>query len=116
MVVDYFNIFCVPVSPDEAHPPLVIDPDAVLAGAVISQGFQAVARRRTQVIQADCSVEITEFAASAGQNVGRESLGKLAPKYRRCALIPERHNHTRYVSRTAATHKENRLVSRYSYF
>ena len=39
------------LEPDEAHPPLVVDTDAMLPSSVPLQGLQPVARGRPQVLQ-----------------------------------------------------------------
>jgi len=44
VIVRNFNIVGVPVKPLEADPPLIVDPDAVLAGTVSPQFLQAVSR------------------------------------------------------------------------
>src|ERR1700751_1034524 len=44
VVVDQLDVPRACGAPGEADPPLVVDPDAVLAGAVAGQLFQAVAR------------------------------------------------------------------------
>src|SRR5258708_6072470 len=48
MIVGYFHLFGVGSGPDETDAPLVVDADAVLAGAVASQRFEPVAGRKSQ--------------------------------------------------------------------
>jgi hypothetical protein len=45
MVVDDLHAVCIAIPPFEAHPPLVVDADAVEAGAIASKLFQPVTRR-----------------------------------------------------------------------
>jgi hypothetical protein len=42
MIVRDFHVMCIAVRPSEAHPPLVVDADAVLPGAVSLELLQAV--------------------------------------------------------------------------
>ncbi len=39
------------LAPEEDQPPLPIDPDGILTGAVAAQGFQPVAGRHAQIVQ-----------------------------------------------------------------
>jgi hypothetical protein len=51
VMVDDFDHGGGVVAPDEADPPLVVDPNAVLASAIVPQRFQPVRRRYAQIIQ-----------------------------------------------------------------
>ncbi len=62
MVVHNFHVERILTLPAEAYPPLVIHADAVLAFAVVLQGFQVVAVRRAQVIQAPRLIPRTSSA------------------------------------------------------
>jgi len=64
MVINDLNVFRAIDCPSETHPPLFVNPDAVLAFAVSSQRFQSVTGRRFQVIQYFCSFKHDEFAFS----------------------------------------------------
>lgn len=46
VVIDYLDVVGVAVAPHEAHPPLVVDADRVLARPVPLQGLQTGRRRR----------------------------------------------------------------------
>jgi hypothetical protein len=61
MIVCYFNVMSVPVFPEKADPPLIVDPDAELTFAIGLQRFQPVARRNSEVIKAPGPVKIQEF-------------------------------------------------------
>jgi hypothetical protein len=54
MVIDNFNVVRIAITPDEAQPPLVIDADAVLSGAVAGQRLQVVGRRLPEILQRGC--------------------------------------------------------------
>jgi hypothetical protein len=62
VVVHDFDIFRAGGCPDETYAPLPIDADAVLAGAVVFQRFQLVARRRAQELQRMRGIELGQLA------------------------------------------------------
>jgi hypothetical protein len=64
--------------PDEADPPLLVDPDAVLAGPVALEGLAAVACRDTKVVQVLCGVQHDQLAQGYPFDPGVEALGSLA--------------------------------------
>ena len=49
MIVHDFDLFGAAVAPDEAHPPLVIDADTVLASATSFQQLETIPWRRCQI-------------------------------------------------------------------
>ena len=49
VVVDDFDFHRTSVGPDETHPPLVVDANAVLTGTVAAQRFETMRWRRSQV-------------------------------------------------------------------
>jgi len=61
VIVDDFNVVRVAVGPPEAHAPLVVDPNAVLAEAVAVQFLQAIPWRKPQFVEANGSVDLHEL-------------------------------------------------------
>src|SRR5271168_4430607 len=61
VIVDEFDIPGAAAGPGEADAPLVVDADAVLAGAGAGELFQSVARRHAQVVDALGGVDENEF-------------------------------------------------------
>jgi len=51
VIVHNLNKMCVPVAPDEAETPLIVNPNAMLSFSVAVQHFQAVSRWRRQIAQ-----------------------------------------------------------------
>ena len=49
VIVDDFDFHRTSVGPDETHPPLVVDANAVLTGTVAAQRFETMRWRRSQV-------------------------------------------------------------------
>jgi hypothetical protein len=56
------------IGPSKADAPFVIDADAVLSRSVASQRFQAVSRRRPQVVEFYCCLNHCEFAGCGTLN------------------------------------------------
>jgi len=63
VVVDDLDVVGVPVAPNEAETPLVVDPDTVLSRSVTVQCFQAISRRRRQVSQSCRAVQLPKLPA-----------------------------------------------------
>jgi hypothetical protein len=61
MIVDDLKVVGVPLAPDEAEPPLVVDSDAVLFLSVAVQCLQAISRRRNKVSQFRGAVQLPEL-------------------------------------------------------
>jgi hypothetical protein len=74
MIIHNFNVVRVFATPAEAYPPLVIDADAVLSGAVAFQGFQAVAGRQGQVAQFARTVKLRELPQGDALNLRRQAV------------------------------------------
>src|SRR4051794_15907745 len=52
--------------PCEADPVLIIDPDRILARAVTLELFELVSRRRLQIRERECCIQIPELPAHNG--------------------------------------------------
>jgi hypothetical protein len=96
--------------PLETDPPLVVDADAVLPGAVTLQGFEAVARQGTQIAQAYRGGQDFEPFVCLTVNA-RERWHSLASGELGRSLIPEACDHA--LGLTAFTHdvKHNRMLA-----
>jgi hypothetical protein len=62
VIVHDLNFVSIPLTPNEAQTPLVVNSDTVLSLALAAQGFQAVSRRRCQVTQFRGAVQLPELA------------------------------------------------------
>ena len=78
MVIDDFNRMRMPLFPDEADAPLVVNADAVLARPSTLEGFEAVAWRHTQVTQGFRRRELRELTEGNTLNIGGEPPGSFA--------------------------------------
>jgi len=72
MVIHNFHIQRIFALPAETNAPLVVDVDAVLAFAVVFQGFQVVAVRLAQVIQTPRLMQQQQFAPRRALNLVRQ--------------------------------------------
>jgi len=63
VIIHDLDIVCVPLEPNEAETPLVVDPNAVLSLSVAVQGFQTIAGRRHQVSQFGRAVQLAQLPA-----------------------------------------------------
>jgi hypothetical protein len=67
MVVDDLDLVRVAIAPGEADPELVVDPNAVLPGAVTLKSFQLVAGQR-QIPQSPGLVDLVQLAPGGPLN------------------------------------------------
>jgi hypothetical protein len=71
--------FCWPAfCPGEANPPLVVDTNAVLPGAVALQQFKAVARRGSKVAQDFRIVQLSQLALCSALDIRSNPSGEAA--------------------------------------
>lgn len=61
MIVRYLNLVRVSVSPSKAYPPLVVDPDAVLAGTISAKFLEPVTRRNSKIIELSARVDLDQL-------------------------------------------------------
>lgn len=62
MIIHDFYILGACTGPAKAEPELVVDPNAVLSGAVASERFKSVARRNAQVIKSSRHFKLPQFS------------------------------------------------------
>ena len=72
MVIHNFNVPCIRALPAEADTPLVIDANAVLAFALALQGFESIAGRYTQIVEAPGLIQQKEFPSRDPLNLRRQ--------------------------------------------
>jgi hypothetical protein len=89
----------VSLSPAEADPPLVIDPNAVLAGAVSYEALQAVPRGHAELFQPLGGVQEQQLAVRASLYVRWQFAGSLAFEHLPGRGVSEGSNHWLSVTR-----------------
>jgi hypothetical protein len=92
VVVDDLDIFRSRILPAKADTPLIVDPDAELPGTLPFQGFQTIAWRHLEVIQAHRNLELPQLAA---RHIGNavESPNSIAPSKRLSIVAFEGSDH-----------------------
>jgi len=94
MAIYDFYLKSIPFAPDKTKTILIVDPDAVLAGAITPQGFQPVPRGHGQVFERDRCVQDCQFPECApSQSAGEPSISPQSPQLfrflsRKLEIIP----------------------------
>jgi hypothetical protein len=89
VVVHDLDVLRASLSPSEADSPLIVDPDTVLAPAVTTPGFQAVARRHTKIVEAHSSVKDRQIPQAGPENARVKRLDALTSPQSLCDSVPE---------------------------
>jgi len=98
VVIRYFYRVRVPLSPLEADPPLIIDPDAVLPCPSTFQFFKTVPRGHPQVLKGLGRIEHEQFPQCRSKNLDRQPAGPLSPKESLRVRIAEGLDHLDNIS------------------
>jgi len=81
VIVHYFNFMRLAVPPDEADPPPIVDPNAVLSSSISLERFEMVARWNAKILHPPGSMKVEELAAC-------DAFHRPEPKYR--SILKER--------------------------
>ena len=73
MIIDYLDIFSIPVVPSEADAPLVVDANAPLATPFTLQGFQPITRWLSKVGHSRCRIDHPQLALGNSDQIGGEA-------------------------------------------
>jgi len=93
MIVHELDLVSTAVSPDEAHPPLIADANAVPALPVGWQAFKPVARRNAQVIERRSSIQHSQLPTVGWREFGGETFRHPAEEHGRYPLVAEALDH-----------------------
>jgi hypothetical protein len=85
VVIHNLNVMRIAVTPGEADPPLIVDPNAVCPGAITPEQFKLVSRRYPKILQAPCLMEVQELPPRSPLD-GLKSTNQAVLKERRSAL------------------------------
>jgi hypothetical protein len=72
VVIDDFDIGCSSIRPNETNPPAIIDPDAVLSGAIAPQRFQTIAWWNPQILKHTRLIEHTQLSQCDRLHIDRQ--------------------------------------------
>jgi hypothetical protein len=67
--------------PYKANPVLVIDPDAVLSGAIMLESFQPITRRRLEIAEIDRRFYLIQFPQRDLLNIRPSCIGSLYEEF-----------------------------------
>jgi hypothetical protein len=62
VIVHDLDVVSIAVSPAEADPPLIVDPDAVLSSTVAAESFQSVPRWYSEILKVHSGIQHPELA------------------------------------------------------
>ncbi len=68
MVIGYFDRIDTVISPTKTKPVLAIDPDGMMACAVMGKGVQLVTGWHLKVVEGDGGIKVAEFAPRGGKD------------------------------------------------
>lgn len=111
VVVHDRDVIRVAVPPDETHPPLVVDPDAVLAGAVAAQLLQTVARWDAEVVERFRRVDRDELPEHDPAQLGRVPTDRIAGKEAFGVVVAEALDHQSMLTQRVTNVKRYYIAS-----
>src|SRR3989337_1046693 len=100
VVVADLDVMRVSLLPAEADPPLVVDPNAVLAGAVSGEALQAVPRGHAELLQPLGGVQKQQLAMGPSLQVRWQFAGPFAFEHLPGLGVSEGSNHRPSVTRS----------------
>jgi hypothetical protein len=80
MIIDDLNTLCMPISPEKANSPLVIDANAMLPLAIPFERLKPIRRRQPEIFQPDCCVNRVQLHKCPLLNLSRESFHEFSFK------------------------------------
>ena len=95
MVADEFHVRGIRAGPAKTDPPLVVDPNAVLPGAIAFELLQPVAGRHSKVIECFRGIQSDEFPEHRPSEIGRKAPYGLAAKEPLGIALGKAGNHPR---------------------
>jgi hypothetical protein len=84
---------CAAIAPNEAYPPLIIDPYAVLSFSVSGQGFQPIPRWNAEIFDVRTAVQHPQLPEGRLLNISRQPPRILTTADRFGFLAPETFYH-----------------------
>jgi len=96
VIVDDLDLVSVTILPAEADTPLIVDPNAVLAGAPAFELLEPIAGRNAEILKPFCCVDEPQLSKHDPMKVGREASDRVAPEEALGVPIGEAVNHLQY--------------------
>ena len=98
MIVHDFDLCRALWRPNKAHAELVVYSDRMLPLTITRQRFETIARRRPQVAETACRIEVTQLPARRLNEIGRKAFRRLAVEHGLGGLVPKALDHESLVS------------------
>jgi len=98
VIIGNLDIECVAVIEAKANPPLVIDPDAPLPAAIMTQRFQSVRRRQAQIANLCGCIQLEEPHGGALVDLSRDTARLTARVEVFRLIISERLDHALIIN------------------
>jgi hypothetical protein len=93
MVINDLHVVCIRPAPSETDPPLVVDPDAMLAASAAFQCFEPISGWNEQVHELPGCMQIQQLSPSHALN-GAEAQDQPVVEKQRGIGVPEGSDHT----------------------
>jgi hypothetical protein len=100
VIVDDLYVVRIAGTPPKTNAPLIVDPDAVLAGPIALQRLQPVARRNTQKVESRSGIDLQQLAMRYSLYVGRKASTMPALKEPLCFFVRKALDHRARVRPT----------------
>jgi hypothetical protein len=105
VVVHDLDLVSITLHPPETDAPLVIDPDAPLAGTVTAEALEAIPRRNSEIFQGNRRIELPQLSQSDAPHVWTEPPNRSAPEELPGILVTEAPDHLPIITRRVMTGK-----------
>jgi len=111
VIIDDLDVKGVTVTPPETDPPLLVDPNAVLALSIALQSLELIRAWNRKVLQISCRVQLLQLHQRPLLNVARKSLGVLPTPDPLGFLAAKGLDHLRIVTRVVSNVKRSYLAA-----
>ena len=93
MIIDNLDVRRTVFRPSKANPPLVVDPDRMLASSILGQRLQTIARRNSQIVELLGGFKGFKLPASHRKYLNRKALRTKPIKNRLSDFVLEASDH-----------------------
>jgi hypothetical protein len=105
MIIDDLDVKGMPFTPPERDPPLLVDPDAVLALSITLQSLELIRTWNRKVLQLSSRVQLLQLHQRPLLNVARNPLGVLATPNPLSLLASEGFDHRKILTQSVSNVK-----------
>jgi hypothetical protein len=93
VIVHDLDFVRVPIQPSKAYAPLVVDPNAVMTGAIATERLESVPGRKPELIQANRGVDLHELSEHDAPQLRRKGADLFAVPEAPCVPVCTTSNH-----------------------